>query len=80
MIRENFVNKPDVNIIIDYNATIPVKNPYLGATVATYDFKFGKGKVIHMGLYSQHIIDNEKFIEFLDDIILSVFPQYDSKN
>ncbi len=78
--EENFVNNPDVNIILDYNATIPENSPYLGATVATYDLDFGKGKVIHMGLYSQHIIDNEKFIEFLDDILLSAYPQYKDKN
>ena len=78
--EENFVNNPDANIILDYNATVPANSPYLGATVATYDLIFGKGKVIHMGIYSQHIMNNEKFIEFLDEIILSVFPQYNSKN
>lgn len=74
--EENFVNNPNANIILDYEVNIPENSPYLGATVATYEMVFGKGKVIHIGLYSQHLINNEKFLEFLDSILLSAFPIY----
>jgi len=77
--EENFVNNQDANIIVDYKVNIPETSPYLGAAVATYDIIFGKGKVMHMGLYSQNLLDNQKFVAFVDSLLLSVFPLYNDK-
>jgi hypothetical protein len=71
--EDNFVNNPNVSIIIDYEARIPATNPFSGATVATYELPVGKGKVIMMGIYGQNLIkdNNQKFLEFFDDLLLT---------
>jgi hypothetical protein len=68
--EENFVNNPDDKILINYGAVIPRENSLLGATVATYEHDFVKGKVILIGLYGQKLIDNDAFLKFIDSLIL----------
>ncbi len=40
--------------------------------IASYRLQEGNGKVIMMGLYGQHLLNNSAFLEFFDNI---VFPQ-----
>jgi hypothetical protein len=68
--EENFVNNPDGKILINYGAVIPKENSLLGATIATYEHDFVKGKVILIGLYGQKLIDNDAFLKFIDSLIL----------
>jgi hypothetical protein len=70
--EDNFVNNPNVTIIIDYEARIPASNPFSGATVATYELAVGKGKVIATGIYGQNLIkdNNKEFLEFFDNLLL----------
>jgi hypothetical protein len=68
--EENFVNNPDDKILINYGAVIPRENSLLGATIATYEHDFVKGKVILISLYGQNLIDNDAFLKFIDSLIL----------
>ena len=38
--------------------------------IATYELKFGEGKVIMLGLYGQHLANSTSFFEFFDKIII----------
>ena len=69
--EENFVNNPNVTVIIDYEANLPTTSPYSGATIATYSLDYGKGKVIMIGLFGERLISNQKFLDFLDSLLLS---------
>ncbi len=53
--EENYVANPNAKILIDYKLdNIPrTSGQYLGAVVATYELNYGKGKVIHLGLWGQ---------------------------
>jgi plastocyanin len=73
--EENYVNNPNVTILFDYAAEIPREiledNPQaVGSKIATYELSYGKGKVIMMGLYTQNLNKNEKFLKFFDHIVL----------
>jgi hypothetical protein len=67
--EENFVNNPNDKILINYGAVIPKNNQLVGATVATYELNYLKGKVIMVGLYGQRIVNNETFLRFLDSLL-----------
>ena len=73
--EENYVNNPNATIMLDYKAQLPtlvVEDNDVGVPlkIATYELKYGEGKVIMMGLYSQNLFDNSKFIRYFQDIIL----------
>jgi N,N-dimethylformamidase beta subunit-like protein len=73
--EENYVNNPNATIMLDYKAQLPtlvVKDNDVGVPlkIATYELKYGEGKVIMMGLYSQNLFENTKFISYFQDIIL----------
>ena len=70
--EENYVANPNAKILIDYELdNIPTTSgQYLGAVVATYELNYGKGKVIHLGLWGQTLVQNEEFIDFLDNEII----------
>jgi hypothetical protein len=40
--------------------------------IASYSLEYGKGKVIMLGIYGQHLLTNPAFARFLGDLI---FPQ-----
>ena len=44
--------------------------------LASYRLQEGNGKVIMMGLYGQHLLNNSAFLKFFDNI---VFPEAVSK-
>jgi hypothetical protein len=67
--EENFVNNPNDKILINYGAVIPKDNQLQGATVATYELNYLKGKVIMMGLYGQQLANNGTFLRFIDSLL-----------
>ena len=38
--------------------------------IATYEMDYGKGKVIVFGIYSDDVMNENKFIRFLDRVLL----------
>jgi Bacterial Ig domain len=75
--EENYVANPDNHIIYDYQATVSPELMDANSLksqpqIASYSLEYGKGKVIMLGLFGQHLLENPSFNEFLEEII---FPQ-----
>lgn len=78
--EENFVNNPNVTVIIDYEANLPTTSPYSGATIATYSLDYAKGKVIMVGLYGERLINNQKFLDFFDTLLQPLIRKTNNNN
>jgi hypothetical protein len=71
--EEQYITNPNVNILLDYNVTIPSINPkdFHDFRIAAYEHNYKKGKVIDFGIYlSDDVLTNERFIRFFDSILL----------
>ena len=78
--EEQYVNNPRAEIMFDYGIRFPKDYLELNELpkdknldeikIATYELKVGLGKVIMVGLYGQHLVENEKFMIFFNDIIM----------
>ncbi|KAA2283426.1 N,N-dimethylformamidase beta subunit family domain-containing protein [Candidatus Nitrosocosmicus agrestis] len=70
--EENYVANPNAKILIDYGLTgVPrYSGQYLGAIVATYEMDYGKGRIIHMGLWGHMLAQNNEFVNFLNNEII----------
>jgi hypothetical protein len=82
--EENEVMNPNAKILIDYGAKFKITPPShaivdelkpaeysdRGKVVATYELEYGKGKVIMLGIYAQHLVNNTAFTDFFDNMIL----------
>jgi hypothetical protein len=77
--EEQFITNPKVTILLDYNASISTKNitkPH-DFRVAAYEYNYKKGKVIALGIYpSAEVLNNERFLQFLDSILLKYVDRY----
>ena len=67
--------------MLDYGVDLPTtvlkgNNLTKPPQIASYRLQDGNGKVIMMGLYGQHLLNNSAFLKFFDNI---VFPQAISK-
>lgn len=62
--EEQYITNPTDAIILNYHASDP------DHTIATYELEYGKGTSVVIGLYSDDIIHNEKFIRFFDRLLL----------
>jgi peptidoglycan/xylan/chitin deacetylase (PgdA/CDA1 family) len=67
--EENYVNSPKDKIILDYKAIDPRYKQ--SSTIATYELNYNKGKVLVLGVYGYAILDNDKFIQFLEQLLLN---------
>jgi N,N-dimethylformamidase beta subunit-like protein len=69
--EENYVSNPNASILLNYEIETPHSIPHMeNVTVATYDFKFGNGKVIATGLYGQNLVNNTAFLHFFESLLL----------
>lgn len=76
--EENYVSNPNARILLDYEIETPKSRPHMeNVTVATYDLKFGNGKVITIGLYGQNLINNTAFLDFFESLL---FDSIDNTN
>jgi hypothetical protein len=80
--EENQLLNSNAIILHDYNVTFPPNYPnlhHLDATIATYELKYGGGKVITLGIYGTRVVENDKFQEFWSDVILlhALFSSYE---
>jgi hypothetical protein len=80
--EEQYVTNPNATIIHDFEMEEETPNelgdertrqyfPGLETVVATYEMISGKGKVINLGIFGHTLDDNEAFLEFYDEEILS---------
>jgi hypothetical protein len=80
--EEQFITNPNATIIHDFEVTEDTTNelgdervkqyfPDLETVVATYEMISGKGKVINLGIFGHTMDDNEAFLKFYDEEILS---------
>ena len=80
--EEQFVTNSNAAIIHDFEVMEETLNelsdeqnrqhfPGLETVVATYEMISGKGKVINLGIFGHTLDDNEAFLEFYDEEILS---------
>ena len=61
---------------MNYNAAllhypIPSSKP----VIATYELNYQKGKVVSLGIYSDDIITNKRFDNYLDNLVLQYSVQ-----
>jgi hypothetical protein len=63
--EEQYLSNPKDVILLNYHASSDPTH-----TIATYELNYGKGKSVVVGLYSDDIIHNEKFIGFFDHLLL----------
>ena len=71
--EEQFITNPKVNILLDYNVTIPTINPkdFHDFRIAAYEHNYKAGKVIQFGIYpSDDVLNNDRFNRFFDSILL----------
>jgi hypothetical protein len=70
--EEAYVANPNAKILIDYGLyNIPrMSGEYLGAIVAAYEMNYGKGKVIHTGLWGHTMVENQEFIDYFRNVII----------
>ncbi|MGD9672718.1 MAG: N,N-dimethylformamidase beta subunit family domain-containing protein [Candidatus Nitrosocosmicus sp.] len=77
--EEQYVTNPDAKILLDYEAYNLTDN-YQNATVATYMMNYGKGKVVHLGIWGHTLTHNEKFLNYFDKVIIPIAYDLDISN
>ncbi|HXX96796.1 MAG TPA: hypothetical protein VEL11_06735 [Candidatus Bathyarchaeia archaeon] len=56
---------------MNYNASITKKDSKpMKILIATFTLNYKKGKVIVLGIYSDDVITNSKFINYFDSLLL----------
>ena len=69
--EEQYLTNPKDLILVDYNASITKKDSKpVKILIATYILNYKKGKVIALGIFSDDIITNRKFIKYFDSLLL----------
>lgn len=63
-------NSHDV-IILNYKAEPNIKKTFHIGTIASYELRYYQGRVLVIGIFSDDIVDNNKFSQFFDNVILS---------
>jgi hypothetical protein len=64
--EENYVTNPNVKILLDYEA-----QSKFNFKIAAHELKYGLGKVIGLGIFGSDVVDNNNFLKFYEEIILS---------
>jgi hypothetical protein len=69
--EEQYLTNPKDVILLNYNASITKKDSKpMKILIATYTLNYKKGKVIVLGIFSDDIITNRKFIKYFDSLLL----------
>ncbi len=64
--EENYITNPNVKILIDYEA-----QSKFNYKIAAHELQYGLGKVIGLGIFGSNVVDNNNFLTFYKDLILS---------
>ncbi|HXX95930.1 MAG TPA: N,N-dimethylformamidase beta subunit family domain-containing protein [Candidatus Bathyarchaeia archaeon] len=69
--EEQYLTNPKDLILLNYDASITKKDSKpVKILIATFTLNYKKGKVIAIGIYSDDIITNKKFIKYFDSLLL----------
>lgn len=69
--EEYMPNRTGDVILLNYNASITKKDSKpMKILIATYTLNYKKGKVIALGIFSDDIITNRKFVKYFDSLLL----------
>ncbi len=69
--EEQYLTNPKALILLNYNASITKKHfKPVKTLIATYMLNYKKGKIIALGIYSDDILSNSKFIRYFDSLFL----------
>jgi len=69
--EEQYLTNPKDLILLNYNTSITKKDSKpVKILIATYILNYKKGKVIALGIFSDDIITNRKFIKYFDGLLL----------
>ena len=69
--EEQYITNPNDKILMNYNASLfKYPTPSLKPVIATYELNYEKGKVITLGIYSDDIIANYKFMRYFNRLFL----------
>jgi hypothetical protein len=74
--EEQYITNHNDKILMNYNAALlhyPI--PSLKPVIATYELNYQKGKVVSLGIYSDDIITNKRFDNYLDNLVLQYSVQ-----
>lgn len=77
--EEQYVTNPDAKILLDYEP-YNLTDKYQNAIVATYMMKYGKGKVLNLGIWGHTLTHNEKFLNYFDTMIIPIAYDLDISN
>jgi len=65
------MTNPKAIILLNYNASITKKESKpMKILIATYMWNYQRGKVIVLGIYSDDVITNSKFINYFYSLLL----------
>jgi len=67
--EEQYLSNPNVTILYDYKVFDPL-DPKFNKTVAAYEMKYGKGKILNSALFGDKIDNDKQFFEFFKSILL----------
>jgi hypothetical protein len=72
--EEQYITNHNDKILMNYNAAL-LHYPSLKPVIATYELNYQKGKVVSLGIYSDDIITNKRFDNYLDNLVLQYSVQ-----
>ncbi len=67
--EEQYITNPNATVLYDYKIFDPL-SPTLNDTVASYEMKYGKGKVIMTSLFADKMDKDREFFKFFKTILL----------
>jgi len=67
--EEQHLTNSKAKILLNYEA-YNLPEEYSNATVATYEMQYGKGKIVHLGLWGHMVKDNPLFIDYMDRVLI----------
>jgi hypothetical protein len=65
--EENYLTNPNAKILIDYQA----QSEY-NYKIAAYELHYGLGKVVSLGIFGSNIVENNRFLQFYQDILMAI--------
>jgi hypothetical protein len=74
--EEQYITNPNDVILFNYSPILLPNAPKSNVTIATYELDYGKGKVIALGIYSDDIIQNKKFLKSFNNLIANYSFRY----
>ena len=72
--EEQYITNHNDTIVLNYDA-LSSKIIHNKPTIATYELKYQRGKVLAFGIFSDDVITNSKFDNFFDNLLVKYIPR-----